>query len=137
MREYRLGSSLVNSAPGHRDLIVGCAVGGLHAHSGSGILDETGAWANHAHILAEVAQEHFPTVKFLDIGGGLGIPYRFSESVRLREASTHEIVPCGLRLTPLWFGFGAGNRPEEGRVNLGTCERSNPSREARHDSLSV
>ena len=43
----------------------------LHAHAGSGILSTDG-WAETAHFLAAVAQR-FPTVRALDLGGGLGI----------------------------------------------------------------
>jgi diaminopimelate decarboxylase/aspartate kinase len=43
----------------------------LHAHAGSGILTPEG-WAETARFLAQVA-ERFPTVRALDLGGGLGI----------------------------------------------------------------
>ncbi|MFT5451486.1 MAG: diaminopimelate decarboxylase/aspartate kinase [Enterobacterales bacterium] len=45
---------------------------GLHAHSGSGIRVSDN-WAEVARILSQVAS-YFPTVKVLDLGGGLGIP---------------------------------------------------------------
>ncbi|MGM9991267.1 MAG: bifunctional aspartate kinase/diaminopimelate decarboxylase [Candidatus Bruticola sp.] len=45
---------------------------GLHSHSGSGIkTPET--WAQSAMQLSECAQ-YFPKVKYLDLGGGLGVP---------------------------------------------------------------
>jgi diaminopimelate decarboxylase/aspartate kinase len=44
---------------------------GLHAHSGSGVLTTDG-WAHTAHFLASVASR-FPSVRALDLGGGLGI----------------------------------------------------------------
>lgn len=50
----------------------GCRVKGLHAHSGSGVLDAD-AWAATAHALARAA-ERFPEVETLDLGGGLGVP---------------------------------------------------------------
>ena len=45
---------------------------GIHAHSGSGILDPA-AWRLVANELVEVAQR-FPDAKVLDLGGGLGVP---------------------------------------------------------------
>jgi bifunctional diaminopimelate decarboxylase / aspartate kinase len=44
---------------------------GLHAHTGSGILTP-GNWLSNAKILAELA-ENLPDVKYLDLGGGLGV----------------------------------------------------------------
>ncbi|AHE66607.1 bifunctional aspartate kinase/diaminopimelate decarboxylase [Legionella oakridgensis] len=44
---------------------------GLHAHSGSGILS-CEVWQQTALMLAASAS-HFPTVKFINLGGGLGI----------------------------------------------------------------
>ena len=44
---------------------------GIHAHSGSGILDP-GNWRTIAEELVKVA-ERFPDVKVLDLGGGIGI----------------------------------------------------------------
>lgn len=50
----------------------GARVVGLHAHTGSGIL-EAGNWKETALYLAEAAQR-FPDVRYLDLGGGLGVP---------------------------------------------------------------
>jgi diaminopimelate decarboxylase/aspartate kinase len=47
---------------------------GVHAHSGSGILDPE-AWRTVAGELIKVARR-FPTVRVLDLGGGLGVPER-------------------------------------------------------------
>lgn len=47
---------------------------GLHSHSGSGIKTPD-TWAQAAMHLAECA-ELFPEVKYLDLGGGLGVPER-------------------------------------------------------------
>ncbi|MBT8078547.1 MAG: bifunctional aspartate kinase/diaminopimelate decarboxylase [Gammaproteobacteria bacterium] len=52
----------------------GAEVTGIHAHSGSGILDPEN-WRAVAAELAQVAQ-HFPAVEVLDLGGGLGVPDR-------------------------------------------------------------
>jgi bifunctional diaminopimelate decarboxylase / aspartate kinase len=52
----------------------GARVVGLHAHSGSGILDAA-SWAAVAKTLLEV-RKRFPDVRVLDLGGGLGVPER-------------------------------------------------------------
>lgn len=50
----------------------GAAVIGIHAHSGSGILDPDN-WRSVAAELVQIA-ELFPSVKTIDLGGGLGVP---------------------------------------------------------------
>ncbi|MBT8117506.1 MAG: bifunctional aspartate kinase/diaminopimelate decarboxylase, partial [Gammaproteobacteria bacterium] len=50
----------------------GATVIGIHAHSGSGILDPVN-WRNMAAELVQVA-EYFPDVATIDLGGGLGVP---------------------------------------------------------------
>jgi diaminopimelate decarboxylase/aspartate kinase len=50
----------------------GLSIVGLHAHTGSGIL-QTDNWQNVAETLIEVAHS-FPDVRILDLGGGLGVP---------------------------------------------------------------
>jgi diaminopimelate decarboxylase/aspartate kinase len=50
----------------------GAEVVGLHAHTGSGIL-QADNWEEVAAALIAVT-EHFPAVRVLDLGGGLGIP---------------------------------------------------------------
>lgn len=50
----------------------GAEVIGIHAHSGSGILDPE-TWRRVAGELVLVA-EQFPGVKTIDLGGGLGVP---------------------------------------------------------------
>ena len=50
----------------------GATVIGIHAHSGSGILDPDN-WRNVAAELVQVA-EYFPDVATIDLGGGLGVP---------------------------------------------------------------
>lgn len=53
---------------------------GLHAHTGSGI-DVTTTWAENVRLLAAAARQHFAgTVRLIDAGGGLPIPYRPWES---------------------------------------------------------
>ena len=50
----------------------GADVIGIHAHSGSGILDADN-WQSVAGELVRVA-EQFPNVQSIDLGGGLGVP---------------------------------------------------------------
>ncbi len=59
-----------------RDLAAqaGARVVGLHSHAGSGIFVPE-HWSEVAALLASVA-ELFPEVQVLDLGGGLGVPYR-------------------------------------------------------------
>ncbi len=57
----------------------GADVIGIHAHSGSGILDPDN-WRSVAATLAQVA-DRFPNVEVLDLGGGLGVPDRSGDSV--------------------------------------------------------
>jgi diaminopimelate decarboxylase/aspartate kinase len=55
-------------------LRAGCDIVGLHAHSGSGVLD-VGNWRQVATALNSV-REYFPKLRFIDLGGGLGVPDR-------------------------------------------------------------
>jgi diaminopimelate decarboxylase/aspartate kinase len=50
----------------------GAEVVGIHAHSGSGILDPNN-WRAVAGELVQIA-EQFPGVETIDLGGGLGVP---------------------------------------------------------------
>lgn len=54
-----------------------CQIVGIHAHSGSGILDP-GNWHDVAESLTAVASR-FDTVRYIDLGGGLGVPERVGE----------------------------------------------------------
>lgn len=56
----------------------GARVVGIHAHSGSGILDPEN-WRSVAGELIKVARR-FPNVRVLDLGGGLGVPERATEA---------------------------------------------------------
>ena len=51
---------------------------GLHAHAGSGIRSFS-RWSEIGCYLATLL-EHFPEVKTIDMGGGLGVPERFNDS---------------------------------------------------------
>jgi len=50
----------------------GARVVGLHAHTGSGVFDVRN-WSEVGHLLCGLAQR-FKDVKFVDVGGGLGVP---------------------------------------------------------------
>jgi diaminopimelate decarboxylase/aspartate kinase len=50
----------------------GARIVGLHAHTGSGVLHPE-AWRNTGERLVELLQR-FPDVRYLDLGGGLGVP---------------------------------------------------------------
>ena len=52
--------------------LVGARIVGLHAHTGSGVLNPEN-WEKTGIQLAHL-MERFPEVKYLDVGGGLGIP---------------------------------------------------------------
>lgn len=55
----------------------GAIIVGLHAHLGSGIFD-VGHWKSVYSDLAALA-ERFPALRFVDIGGGLGVPHEPGE----------------------------------------------------------
>lgn len=51
---------------------------GLHCHSGSGVFDAA-MWQKHAALLAHIASSQFPQATILNLGGGLGVPYKFMQ----------------------------------------------------------
>jgi diaminopimelate decarboxylase/aspartate kinase len=53
----------------------GARIVGLHAHLGSGILD-AGAWPALARLLASLAARAGQDLRWIDLGGGLGVPER-------------------------------------------------------------
>ncbi len=69
----------------------GATVVGLHAHLGSGEIDPN-HWRDVYAGLASLA-DHFPAVRVLDIGGGLGVPYASDDDEldidRLRSTLAH------------------------------------------------
>lgn len=90
---------------------------GLHAHIGSGIL-EVDPFVRAADVLIEVASR-FPSVEFIDVGGGFGIPYRPGERPL-------DLVSLGDRLTELMEGFASRHghvrlRIEPGRYIVGNA----------------
>jgi diaminopimelate decarboxylase/aspartate kinase len=56
----------------------GARIVGLHAHTGSGVLNPD-AWRQTGVQLAELRSE-FPDLRYLDLGGGLGVPEKPGES---------------------------------------------------------
>jgi diaminopimelate decarboxylase/aspartate kinase len=56
----------------------GVRVVGLHAHTGSGVLDAD-SWGPTGRCLLDLA-EQFPEVRVLDIGGGLGVPEKSGQA---------------------------------------------------------
>ncbi|WP_343214298.1 bifunctional aspartate kinase/diaminopimelate decarboxylase [Dyella sp. ASV21] len=67
----------------------GVTVRGLHAHLGSGILDD-GHWGEVYGQLASIA-ERIGSISFLDIGGGLGVPSHPGEA-RLDIAALDKVL---------------------------------------------
>jgi bifunctional diaminopimelate decarboxylase / aspartate kinase len=59
-----------------RDLAIksNARVIGLHAHTGSGVLD-VASWHQTGEQLLEL-ERHFPELRYFDLGGGLGVPER-------------------------------------------------------------
>lgn len=57
----------------------GVRIVGLHAHTGSGILQPDN-WQDVAARLVDVARD-FPDVRMLDLGGGLGVPEKPGQDV--------------------------------------------------------
>jgi diaminopimelate decarboxylase/aspartate kinase len=70
----------------------GARIVGVHAHMGSGNF-AVDNWVQVAEVLAEVAA-HFPDVRTIDVGGGLGVPEKTSRApVDLAlYGAYHEIV---------------------------------------------
>jgi bifunctional diaminopimelate decarboxylase / aspartate kinase len=52
--------------------VTGARVVGLHAHTGSGVFD-VGNWAEVGDLLCGLL-EQFPLARYVDLGGGLGVP---------------------------------------------------------------
>ena len=67
----------------------GCRVFGLHAHTGSGVM-ETGSWAETATLLLQGAT-HFPQLRVINVGGGLAVPER-------REQAALDLAQLDLEL---------------------------------------
>jgi diaminopimelate decarboxylase/aspartate kinase len=84
----------------------GARVVGLHAHVGSGVTDAR-AWAATASQLAAM-RERLPDLRWIDVGGGLGVPERPGQSpldLDLVEAGLRS-VRAGLGDVDLWLEPG-------------------------------
>ncbi|MGB7215039.1 MAG: bifunctional aspartate kinase/diaminopimelate decarboxylase [Gammaproteobacteria bacterium] len=84
----------------------GARVVGLHAHTGSGVFSPE-SWRDTGQQLVELL-ERFPDVRYLDLGGGLGVPERPGQRPLDLEALDSRLVEvkeaCGGR--ELWLEPG-------------------------------
>ena len=84
----------------------GVKIIGLHAHAGSGVFDVEN-WTQVGSVLAGLAKR-FPDVKYMDVGGGLGVPDRVEGKVldmsRLDEALAK--VQAAVPNVTLWLEPG-------------------------------
>jgi diaminopimelate decarboxylase/aspartate kinase len=82
------------------------AIRGLHAHAGSGVFDVEN-WTQVGSVLVGLVKR-FPDVKFIDVGGGLGVPDRIDgrelDLARLDQAL--EKVGSALPGVELWLEPG-------------------------------
>jgi diaminopimelate decarboxylase/aspartate kinase len=79
---------------------------GLHAHSGSGILDVSN-WEQNALLLTELGQR-FEDVRVIDVGGGLGVPERSGQpglDLARLDARLAAVAAANPRLS-LWLESG-------------------------------
>jgi bifunctional diaminopimelate decarboxylase / aspartate kinase len=70
----------------------GARIVGLHAHTGSGVLAPD-AWLDTGRQLLKLL-EQFPAVRYLDVGGGLGVPEKTGQAgidLRALDAALKEI----------------------------------------------
>ncbi len=93
----------------------GLRVVGLHAHIGSGIFSVE-PYARVARVLLELARK-IPHVEFIDVGGGMGVPYRPGEGAfdhigfgrtmsKIMEEYSRTLGNVKLRLEPGRFIVG-------------------------------
>ena len=85
---------------------VGTRVIGLHAHTGSGILDIAN-WTQTGEVLAELAQR-FPDVAVVDIGGGIGVPEQLGMSEIDLEALDRGVAALQRRFPRIEFWMEPG-----------------------------
>ena len=82
---------------------IGARIIGLHAHVGSGMFD-TGVWSDLAVLLAALVDSHFPHVRWIDLGGGLGVVEKPGQSpldlakLQARLAAARDASPTLQRL---------------------------------------
>lgn len=115
---------------------VGAEVVGLHAHAGSGIL-KADNWEELAATLAELAQS-FGTIRFLDIGGGLGIPEKPGQRALNMQALDASLAPIRQRFPglELWMEPGRYVVAEAG-VLLATVNQLKGKGEVRYVGVST
>ncbi len=90
----------------------GCRVTGLHAHTGSGVINEN-VWREQLERFLE-ALPMFPDVKVVDLGGGLGVPERSGQAgFNLRRLDKILAETLGDRGLELWL--------EPGRYLVAEC----------------
>lgn len=92
---------------------VGATVVGLHAHVGSGILDAS-AWSRTAETLSALL-EGFPDVRWLDLGGGLGVVERPGQEPLDLHALERSLAAVLASLTSRWPHRHLTLRLEPGR----------------------
>ena len=85
---------------------VGTRVIGLHAHTGSGILDIAN-WTQTGEVLAELAQR-FPEVAVVDLGGGIGVPEQLGMSEIDLEALDRGVAALQRRFPRIDFWMEPG-----------------------------
>ena len=83
----------------------GTRVVGLHAHTGSGILDADN-WETVAEALT-LAAKMFPEVRFLDLGGGMGVPERPGQTPLNMDAVNRSLT----RVRESWPDFSIWLEP--------------------------
>jgi len=84
----------------------GVTIVGLHAHAGSGVFDVEN-WTQVGSVLTGLAKR-FPDVKYMDVGGGLGVPDRVEgkslDMTKLDEALAK--VQAAVPQVKLWLEPG-------------------------------
>jgi diaminopimelate decarboxylase/aspartate kinase len=84
----------------------GAKIVGLHAHTGSGVMTPE-AWLDTGRELLKLL-ERFPSVRFIDVGGGLGVPEKSGQApldMRALDKALTEIKSgCGNR--QIWLEPG-------------------------------
>jgi diaminopimelate decarboxylase/aspartate kinase len=84
----------------------GARVVGLHAHTGSGILDVAN-WTETGALLAQLA-EQVPDVRVVDLGGGIGVPERLGQSGIDLAALDAGVAPLAARFPHIEFWMEPG-----------------------------
>ncbi len=89
----------------------GCRIIGCHMHIGSGFLDDK-AFAEACQVIFATAHK-LPDLRFVDVGGGIGIPYK-------PDQQAMELQALGNRLSRAFADFaGKYGRPLELRLEPG------------------